>query len=220
VSPQIATASARRRSPNGSAVGRRRAASRRRRRVLVGLALAALAVVAVVRLLPLVQRAVNDLGLPLDYPSIIRQQAADKRLDPALVAGVIYAETKFDPRTSSAGAEGLMQLMPRTAAFLAHRSGGTTFTTADLATPQVNIAYGSYYIRYLLDEFHGNLVAALAAYNGGDTNVQDWIARVHAAGRSFGISDIPFPETRDYVQRVLEARSDYRHTYAAQLGYG
>jgi soluble lytic murein transglycosylase len=186
---------------------------------VLGLGLAVLAVVGVVRLLPLAQRAVNDLSLPLGYSSIIRQQAADKHLDPSLVAAVIYAETKFDARTSSAGAEGLMQLMPQTASFLAHRSGGSAFTTADLATPQVNIAYGTYYIRYLLDEFHGNLVAALAAYNGGDTNVHHWIARARAAGHSFAIADIPFPETRDYVQRVLQARSEYRHTYAAQLGY-
>jgi peptidoglycan lytic transglycosylase len=183
-------------------------------------ALGALAIVGIVRLFPLAQRAVNDLGLPLDYPTIIRQQAAEKRLDPALVAAVIYAETKFDPRTSPAGAEGLMQLMPQTATFLARRSGGTTFTTADLGTPHVNIAYGSYYLRYLLNEFHGSLVAALAAYNGGDTNVHHWIASAQAAGHSFGIPDIPFPETRDYVQRVLQARSAYRHTYAAQLGYG
>jgi peptidoglycan lytic transglycosylase len=183
-------------------------------------ALGLLAIVGIIRLMPLAQRAVNDLSLPLNYPGIIRQQAAAKHLDPALVAAVIYAETKFIPRTSSAGAEGLMQLMPQTATFLAHRSGATTFTTADLSTPQVNIAYGSYYIRYLLDEFHGNLVAALAAYNGGDANVHNWMAQARAAGHSFRIADIPFPETRDYVQRVLQARQNYRHTYAAQLGYG
>jgi soluble lytic murein transglycosylase len=221
VSPPTATASARRRSPRGSPVSRRKAAARRRRRrAIIVVALGLLAIVGVVRLLPLAQRAVNDLSLPLSYPSIIRRQAAEKHLDPALVAAIIYAETKFDPRTSSAGAEGLMQLMPQTATFLAHRTGGTTFTTADLATPQVNIAYGSYYIRYLLNEFHGNLVAALAAYNGGDANVHKWIAQAQAEGHSFRIADIPFPETRDYVQRVLQARRNYRHTYAAQLGYG
>ena len=185
------------------------------------MALTALAVivVAIVVLMPLAQRAVNDLTLPLSYPTIIRQQAAEKHLDPALVAAVIYAETKFDSRTSSAGAEGLMQLMPQTASFLARRSGATTFTTADLATPQVNIAYGSYYLRYLLDEFHGNTVAALAAYNGGDTNVQRWIAAARAEGHAFGTADIPFPQTRDYVERVLSARVKYRQKYASQLGY-
>ncbi len=182
-------------------------------------ALGLLAIVGIVRLMPLAQRAVNDLGLPLSYAGIIRQQAADKHLDPALVAGVIYAETKFDPRTSSAGAEGPMQLMPQTALYLARRTGGTSFRVADLNTPQVNIAYGCYYLRYLLNEFHGSRVAAVAAYNGGDTNVHRWIARAQAEGHPFGIADIPFPETRDYVQRVLQARSEYRHTYAGQLGY-
>jgi soluble lytic murein transglycosylase len=181
---------------------------------------ALLAIVGVVRLMPLAQRAVNDLSLPLSYASIIRQQAAEKHLDPAFVAAVIDTETKFLPRTSSAGAEGLMQLMPQTAAFLAHRSGGTTFTTADLSTPAVNIAYGCYYLRYLLDEFHGSRVAALAAYNGGETNVDKWIARAQTEGHVFGIADIPFPETRAYVQRVLEVQTQYRHTYASQLGYG
>lgn len=220
MSPPTASAFVRRRSARDSAVTRRRAAARRRRRAIITVALAALAIVGIVRLLPLAQRAVNDLGLPLDYPSIIRRQAAEKHLDPALVAAVIDAETKFDPRTSSAGAEGLMQLMPQTAAFLAHRSGATTFTTADLATPEVNIAYGSYYLRFLLDQFHGNTAEALAAYNGGETNVNRWIAEAHADGHPFGVADIRFPETRDYVQRVLQARADYRHTYAKQLGYG
>ena len=169
--------------------------------------------------LPAAKRAVNAFGLPLQYPSVIRQQAAEKHLDPALVAAVIYAETKFDPRTSSAGAEGLMQLMPGTATFLAKRSGATTFTTADLSTPEVNIAYGSYYLRYLLDEYHGSTVLALAAYNGGETNVDRWVKSAHADGQRFKIGDIPFPETRAYVQRVLQARADYRKTYATQLGY-
>ena len=99
---------------------------------------------------------------------MIRQQAAEKNLDPALIAAVIYAETKFDPRALAAGALGLMQVMPQTAEFLAHRSGATTFTIADLGTPGVNIAYGSYYLRYLLNEYHGNVMLALAAYNGGE----------------------------------------------------
>jgi len=193
---------------------------RRRRRAAFGLALVTAAVVALLLALPLAKRAVNALGLPLQYSSVIRQEASDKHLDPALVAAVIYAETKFDPRTSSAGAVGLMQLMPETANFLAKRSGARTFTTADLATPQVNIAYGSYYLRYLLNEYHGNTVLALAAYNGGETNVDDWVRSAHADGQRFRVGDIPFPETRAYVQRVLTARGEYRKTYASALGYG
>lgn len=178
------------------------------------------AVVALLMALPLAKRAVNAFGLPLHYSSVIRRQAAEKHLDPALVAAVIYAETKFDPRTSTAGAVGLMQLMPRTATFLAGRSGATTFSTADLSTPDVNIAYGSYYLRYLLDEYHGSTVLALAAYNGGETNVDDWVKSAQADRQRFRIGDIPFPETRAYVQRVLQARADYRRTYASQLGLG
>lgn len=220
MTPPTASASARRRSPRGWPNTRRRnSAARRRRRAVVVAALAVLVIVGVVGLMPLAQRAVNDLSLPLNYASIIREQASEKNLDPALVAGVIYAETKFLPRTSAAGAEGPMQLMPQTALYLARRSGGTAFRVADLNTPRVNIAYGCYYLRYLLTEFHGNRVAALAAYNGGDTNVHGWIARAEAAGHPFRAADIPFPETRDYVQRVLQARSEYRHKYASQLGY-
>jgi soluble lytic murein transglycosylase len=220
MSPPTATASAPGNSSRSAVVARRRAAARRRRRRVLTLAVLALSVVGVVLILPLAQRAVNDLGLPLEYPSVIRQQAAEKHLDPALVAAVIYTETKFDPRTSPAGAVGLMQLMPQTASYLAQRSGATTFTTADLSTPQVNIAYGSYYLRYLLDEFHGNTVQALAAYNGGEANVHNWVAAAQARGRRFRIADIPFPETRAYVQRVLAARAEYRRRYASQLGYG
>jgi soluble lytic murein transglycosylase len=197
----------------------RRRAAARRRRVIVRVAGAAALVALVIIAMPLFRKAVNEFNLPLQYQDIIREQAVDKHLDPALIAAVIYAETKFYPRTSSAGAEGLMQIEPQTAEFLAHRSGATTFTTADLGTPAVNIAYGSYYLRYLLDEYHQSKVEALAAYNGGESNVNQWVARSRAGGRPFRISDIPFPETRAYVEKVLRAQRDYRHSYASELGY-
>ena len=173
----------------------------------------------VILTMPLLRKAVNDLSLPLSYAGVIRQQAADKHLDPALVAAVIYAETKFEPRDSAAGAVGPMQIMPQTASFLARRSGATTFTTSDLNTPAVNIAYGSYYLRYLLDEYGGNVTLALAAYNGGESNVDRWLGEARADGRRFTVSDIPFPETRAYVLRVLHAQQEYRRKYASQL-YG
>ncbi len=218
MTPPTATAT-RRPAAGRSAVVRRRAMARRRRRLLLAIATGSAILVGVL-LLPLARKAVNELGLPLRYSDVIRQQAAAKHLDPALVAAVIYAETKFDARPSPAGAEGLMQILPQTALFLAHRSGATTFTTADLGSPRVNITYGSYYLRYLLDEYHGHLVPALAAYNGGESNVDRWLTRSGASGDRLQIGDIPFPETRAYVQRVLAARVAYRHTYATQLGYG
>jgi soluble lytic murein transglycosylase len=198
---------------------RRRLAARRRRRGLLGILLLAACAIAAVMALPLFQKAITEFTLPLDYSGIIRTEAADKHLDPALVAAVIYAETKFDARTSPAGAEGLMQILPQTAEFLARRSGGSAFHISDLGTPAVNIAYGSYYLRYLLNEYSGNLTLALAAYNGGETNVNRWVADARARGQDFDAYDIPFPETRAYVLKVLQARKDYRKTYPAELGY-
>ena len=165
-----------------------------------------------------VKHTVGHRALPLAHAGIIREQAAAKHLDPALIAAVIYAESKFDPRTSSAGAQGLMQILPATAYYLAHLSGGSQFTESDLATPRINVAYGSYYLRYLLDHYNGNELLAVAAYNGGLANVDSWSARASAAGGRLTVAMIPFPETRAYVQRVLGAQREYRATYARQLG--
>jgi soluble lytic murein transglycosylase len=189
------------------------------RRLLALLALAGI-VVAVLVAVPLVRRAIQHFTLPLQYAGIIQQQAREKHLDPALVAAVIYAETRFDPRTSPTGALGLMQIEPYTARFLAHKSGGTSFTVADLSTPQVNIAYGSYYLRYLLNLYDGKVVLALAAYNAGETNVDRWVARVKAAGERFKVTDIPIAQTQSYVLEVLDKQRAYRLRYAKQLGYG
>jgi soluble lytic murein transglycosylase len=196
-----------------------RSPSSGRRRLLFFTAAAALAVALAVVLTPYARRAINDLSLPLAHADVIRQEAAAKHLDPALVAAVIYAESKFDPRTSPAGAEGLMQIMPETARFLARVSGGISFRVSDLGKPQVNIAYGTYLLRYLIDHYNGNVPLALAAYNAGITNVDRWVAQARARGHPLAISQIPFPETRLYVDRVLDAQQEYRRTYAKQLGY-
>jgi soluble lytic murein transglycosylase len=189
--------------------------SRRSLGTIIALTVTALLVVVVVGAL---NDAVRNPSLPLSDASIIRRQAAEKHLDPALIAAVIYAESKFEPRPSTAGAEGLMQILPGTAYYLAHLSGGRRFTAADLATPEINVAYGSYYLRYLLDHYGGDEMLAVAAYNGGLANVDRWVARAHAAGGSLTVAAIPFPETREYVQRVLGAQQQYRSTYPRALG--
>jgi soluble lytic murein transglycosylase len=167
---------------------------------------------------PALKGTVRDLTLPLRHADINRQQARSKHLDPALIAAVIYAESKFNPRPSPAGAEGLMQILPATARFIAHRTGGTAFTSDDLATPQVNISYGSYYLRYLLDRYDGNETLALAAYNGGEANVDGWLARARANGERLTADRIPFPETRAYVAKVERKQREYSDNYASQLG--
>src|SRR2546430_3011052 len=158
----------------------RRAASRahvlRRRVIAAVVAITALGLAGVL-LYPMLHHAVKEITLPLRHEDIIRQQAARKQLDPALIAAVIYAESKFNARDSSTGAKGLMQIQPDTARFIARRSGGTAFSVADLSDPQTNISYGTYYLRYLLDRYHGNAILALAPSNGGGTNADAWIRR-------------------------------------------
>jgi len=185
----------------------------KRRRTARTVALLVVLASVVVLALPTVKRIVRDLTLPLAYTSLIRQQARIEHLDPALIAAVIFAETKFDARTSPTGALGLMQIEPATAEFLAHRSGGVAFEVTDLAEPGINIRYGAYYLRYLLDQYGGNETLALAAYNGGQTNVADWLAQAHAARVRFTIAAIRFPQTRAYVARVERAQHSYASEY-------
>jgi soluble lytic murein transglycosylase len=209
-----------RRSSRPSAASRKRTRRRavlRRRLVLAGgLAVVVLAVLALVH--P-VDHAVQELKLPLRHEDIIRQQAADKGVDASLIAAVIYTESHFRDQTSHAGATGLMQLMPATADYIARKSGGTRFTRSDLATPQINIAYGTWYLRYLLAKYHGNVVLTLAAYNAGEGKVDQWWQAARASGQRFDVArHIPFAETRDYVHRVLAAQREYRRNYAHELG--
>jgi soluble lytic murein transglycosylase len=189
---------------------------RRRLTLAAGLALV---VVAVLSLVQPADHAVKEITLPLRHDDIIRQQAADKNVDAALIAAVIYTESRFRDQTSHAGAKGLMQLMPETADYIARKTGGTRFERADLATPQINIAYGTWYLRYLLDKYEGNTILTLAAYNGGEGKVDEWRRDAAARGERFRVaSHVPFKETREYVHRVLKARADYRSSYAQELG--
>jgi soluble lytic murein transglycosylase len=198
------------------AQARRRAVRRRRIAALVGVA--AVVVLAVAVVAPVFHQAVKEVVLPLRHEDIIRQQAGEKHLDPALVAGVIYTESRFRDQTSRAGAKGLMQLTPDTARFVERLSGGSTFQLSDLSTPQVNIAYGTYYLRYLLDRYGDNEVLALAAYNGGEGNVDRWVDAARQKGEALSIEAIPFGETRAYVRAVQSAAGQYRDSYRSELG--
>jgi len=205
--------------PRSAARPGRAATRRTRRRLAFLLAVAGAGLVVALAIAPWADQAVQEVTLPLHHDDIIRQQADDKDLDPALIAGVIFAESHFRDQTSHAGAKGLMQLMPETADYIAQKSGGTAFVQGDLATPQVNIAYGSWYLRHLLDKYDGREVLALAAYNAGQGNVDAWLAEAGARGERFRAADhIPFPETRVYVKKVLAAREDYRREYPRELG--
>jgi soluble lytic murein transglycosylase len=146
---------------------------------------------------------------PLEYEHIIRGHAANHDLDPALLAAVVYVESRFDPNAESpAGAIGLMQLLPETAKGIALRTGGARFVVADLRDPEINVRYGSWYLDHLRDRY-GDMTTVLAAYHAGQGNVDRW--RAEGSG-------IAFPETRDYVERVERARAVYADAYARELG--
>jgi soluble lytic murein transglycosylase len=135
---------------------------------------------------------------PLHYEHIVRGHARNYELDPALVAAVIYQESKFDSDArSDSGAVGLMQLLPETANGIATRTGGSRFQISDLLDPEINIRYGCWYLRHLLDKY-GSLDKALAAYNGGQGNVD---------------RGVQYPETRHYVEHVLDLRDIYAKAY-------
>ena len=151
------------------------------------------------------------LRYPLDYKTIVRAHAQNYRLQPALLAAVIYQESKFkSDAKSSSGAIGLMQLQPATAEGIALRTGGARFTTKDLYNPEINIRYGSWYLRHLLDKYNDDEQLALAAFNAGQGNVDSW--REQGKG-------IAFAETRHYVARVQKLKKIYRDAYASELGY-
>jgi soluble lytic murein transglycosylase len=145
---------------------------------------------------------------PLRYQTIVRGHAHNYRLDPALLAAVIYQESKFDAHArSSSGAIGLMQLLPATAKGIALHTGGARFHVSDLDEPEINVRYGSWYLRHLLEKY-GDERTALAAYNAGQDNVDRW--------RADGLG-IAFAETRHYVKRVEHLKTLYRRGYHAQL---
>jgi soluble lytic murein transglycosylase len=187
----------------------------RRRRLAIGGAVVAAGIVAGVLLgvLGTVDRAIQEITLPLRHEDVIRQQSREKEVDAALIAAVIYAESKFSDSTSSAGARGLMQITPETANEVERLSGGTTFEVGDLSDPEINIRYGTYLLRELLDRYDGDVVAVLAAYNAGPANADRW------GGGELSVDGIPFPETRAYVEEVLDKQRAYRDEYPGELGY-
>jgi soluble lytic murein transglycosylase len=192
-----------------------RASARRiwTRRAALGAAVVALGAVLAMLLSGRAERALLEVTLPLRHDDIIRQQAAEKNVDASLIAAVIYAESRFQDQTSSAGARGLMQITPDTALDIASRSGATSFVLKDLGDPQVNISYGTYHLQDLLTQYGGNKIAALAAYNAGSGNVDKW------GGSDLTLDDIRFTETRGYVEDVLAKQQDYRDKYRRELGY-
>ena len=152
--------------------------------------------------------AVQRIRYPLHYRPIVAGHARNYRLEPELLAAVIEAESKFDADAKSpSGAIGLMQLMPTTAHGIAVRTGGTAFRSDDLYNPEINVRYGAWYLRHLLDKY-GDERTALAAYNAGQDNVDRW----RSAGKG-----LAFAETRAYVDKVEKLKRIYGSLWASEL---
>ncbi len=177
---------------------------------LAGLAVLAVAVAGLaLYVLETEPRWYERLRYPLRYEQIVVGHAGNYHLDPELVAAVIYQESKFDAEArSSSGAVGLMQLLPETGQGIADRTGGNNWRPEDLLDPELNIRYGAWYLRHLLDKYDDEALA-LAAYNAGQTNVDRW--------REEGVG-IQFDETRHYVERVQRLKEIYARAYASELG--
>jgi soluble lytic murein transglycosylase len=202
------TSSTRRRTTGG-----RSQRARPLRALIILACLIAAGVLVVVLMSDFFERGIREVTLPLRHENIIRQQAEEKGVDAALIAAVIYTESRFVDQTSEADARGLMQITPTTANDIERLSGGTSFELEDLSDPDINIRYGTFYLAHLLDIYDGDVVAALAAYNAGPGNAERW------GGSEMTIDDITYPETKAYVEKVLEKQREYRHIYDLELGY-
>jgi soluble lytic murein transglycosylase len=172
-----------------------------------------LVVIGVLAILPFALRlpdAVMRTVYPLKYTATIREVSKENDLDPAFVAGVIYTESRFRPDVEShREAYGLMQLLPESARFTQRKSS----IEGDYRDPEVNIRLGTWFLGYLKDRYNGDERLMLAAYNSGEGNVDAW-----ASDEGFDIAkDIPYKETRHYVNNALEARQTYQELYGKNL---
>lgn len=152
---------------------------------------------------------------PFGYFELVEEQANSFGLDPYLILAIIREESAFaKDAVSRAGAIGLMQLLPRTADLLRREWKPEGFPSDDLSSPRVSIALGVRYLARLREEFQGDMILALAAYNAGPHHVKRWLAERGYASREEFIEEIPFQETRNYVKRVLGSHDRYRILYS------
>lgn len=150
---------------------------------------------------------------PTEYSEYVDEAAEKYDLDKTLIYGVIKTESDFDEDAKSrVGALGLMQMMPETFDWLQEERGVEgTYTEEDLFTPEISIDYGCYFLRYLVD-YYGNQRCAVAAYNAGFV-VDDWLNDPNYSIDGITLTDIPYPETKAYVDKVFTAKSKYKELY-------
>jgi len=152
---------------------------------------------------------------PVKYQGIIMDKSDKYEVDPHLIAAVIRVESNFQTgRESHKGAVGLMQLMPTTAEWIIERADMHTITVDELKfNPESNIELGAWYLKHLLGQFEGNVIKSIAAYNAGPGNVSKWLEEKTWDGTYETADQIPFGETRQYVQKVIYYYNKYKELY-------
>ncbi|MBC7081921.1 MAG: lytic transglycosylase domain-containing protein [Firmicutes bacterium] len=155
-----------------------------------------------------------ERAYPTPYKDLVTQYCAEHNVDPFLVTALMRVESRFRPHVvSEKGARGLMQVMPDTGRWVAQELGMDRFDPEMLHDPRVNLRIGTWYLASLEREFGGDKVIVLAAYNAGRGNVRKWLDTTRWTGRIEEIDRIPFPETRDYVRKVLRLYETYVRVY-------
>ena len=156
-------------------------------------------------------KAVQKVAYPLHYEDLIEKYAGEYQLDPARVAAVIYCESSFrSAAVSSAGALGLMQIMPETGQWISEKLGEDDYEVENLTVPDTNIRYGCWYLNYLDNRFDGDLTKATAAYHAGGGKVNEWLKDERYSADGDTLTDIPFKQTNAYVKNVSEAYEKYK----------
>ena len=152
---------------------------------------------------------------PMEYESTIRLCARLNDIPPAYVASVILAESSYDPQAvSSVNAQGLMQLLPSTAEWIAGRLG-EEYAEGCLFNPETNIRYGCWYLGFLMQRYHGDMRLSSSAYHAGQGNVDKWLQNPEYSPDGVTLAVIPYDTTDTYVQRVLKYYEKYAELYAA-----
>lgn len=177
------------------------------------LSVASVIVLMVVLFVLIVVPPLGRMFYPLTYRGAIERAAAEFSLDPYLLASLIYVESRFNPQAVSIrGARGLMQIMPDTGAWIAQEMRGINYENDLLFDPEINIFLGSWYLANLYKEF-ANIYLSLAAYNAGRGNVKKWLENGVWNGDFEQINQIPFRETRNYLEKIFHVLKRYEYLY-------
>lgn len=180
-----------------------------KRRVLLVVLVVLVALAGVIGVLYLREYFLK-LEYPLKYEDTIVQCAKEYRLDPYFICALIHAESRFDlDAVSEDHAQGLMQVMPETAEWIAEKLDMADY---DLKDPETNIRFGCWYLHFLEDKFGGDVQLTLAAYNAGHGKVDQWLAEGYAAPDG-SLREIPYEETKNYVDKVNKAYAVYQKLY-------